>query len=53
MKQLKKTIEVQPQDELVNTNCPIQSIGSCPMLTCICDGGFGNSSIEDEDEIIF
>jgi hypothetical protein len=54
MKQFKKTIEVSPTDELVNNNCGSQSVGSCPSLVCVCrNGGIGNDSIEDEDEIIF
>lgn len=51
MKELIKPNQMEDGNLTVNPNCPEQTIGSCPNLTCICNKE-SNTSIESE-EILF
>jgi hypothetical protein len=55
MKELIKPNVIESGYEFVNTSCPEQYVDTshCPRLSCICNGGQGNTSIEADDDIIF
>jgi hypothetical protein len=54
MVELKKTNQLESDFVLINLNGEVcTTLLACMPFTCGCDGPEGNSSINDNDEIIF
>lgn len=57
MRELGKVNNIGSNYELLRTNCGSQceklTDGNCPKLICVCNTPVGNTSTDDNDDILF